>query len=164
MTDRAENPQSSSKSDRPFIVHGQRIVDTQPVVSIPRLTPDQIAEATQQRSDSRPVRLPKPRQVLTYDEDFQQMISVSVQPVRYMLHLEYPLYDLGIMPQDSREGVRVGGLHNIATAGRVCHVGDIVIAVNDVPICTAMDFIIQLASSPSSCSIVVKHSKVLPNP
>lgn len=142
----------------------QQMIENQPVVSIPVLTPDEVAKATRQHSGSRPARLPKPRKFLTYDEDFQQVASVSAQSIRYMLHLEYPLYDLGIMPQDSREGVRVGGLHNIATAGRVCHVGDIVMAVNDVPVCTAMDFIVQLAASPTSCSIIIKRSNLLPGP
>lgn len=127
----------------------EKIVSNQPKVILKKLSQDARASIP-----SRPVRTSRPRKPLTYDENFNQVSSIS-NYCHHTLQLRCPLFDLGIKPQNSQQGVLVTGFTNAAFASGICSIGDVIISVNNVPVRTVMEYVTQLALADNIFKLVV---------
>ena len=127
----------------------QRIINNQPRVVLQRL-PQQSVTAP---ASNRPTRLLKPRQRLTYDDNFKQVASIQSC---HSLNLPDPIFTLGIKPQNTEQGVVVT-FTDQAFAKTFCSAGDRIVAINNTPIRTAMDYLTQLSMAPAQFSITLQR-------
>ena len=104
---------------------------------------------------SSPPRSVKPRKVLTYDENFQQVSTLHKTNELRMLYRykschrifsHHPSYELGIDVVDSLAGLRVvkvfPGL--LADHHKICQPGDLLTQINNVPVLNRLSYISSL--------------------